>query len=165
MALGSACETVASMTTAASFWSPSASPRSALRAFGVLVPRRGPRCLPKTLESLIGDGAKPRFEVPGEVGRHAVDLDQAVEQRGRPARIGTHGLGDELGSAVEVAGLRDRDAGPELELHVVRCEPLGLYALRPRARLVSLLVKLVRLRVGVVRTADGQQAAQLGQRL
>src|SRR5216683_408204 len=46
IALGRACETVASMTTACSFWSPSS--RSVRRAFGVRVPRRGPRCFPKS---------------------------------------------------------------------------------------------------------------------
>src|SRR6266852_654894 len=54
IALGRACETVASMTTACSFWSPSS--RSVRRAFGVRVPRRGPRCLPKFRKSLIGEG-------------------------------------------------------------------------------------------------------------
>src|SRR6266699_6650987 len=54
IAFGRACETVASMTTACSFWSPSS--RSVRRAFGVLVPRRGPRCLPKFRMSLIGEG-------------------------------------------------------------------------------------------------------------
>src|SRR5579872_4462265 len=165
IAFGSACETVASMTTAASFWSPSASPRSALRAFGVLVPRRGPLCLPKTLESLLGDGAKPRFEVPRQVRGQALDLDQAVEQSGRPARVGAHRLGDQPGAAVDIAGLGDRDPGPELELHVVRREPLGLDPLRPRAGVVALLVELVGLRIGVIGAADRQQAAQLGQRL
>src|SRR3989442_9443726 len=42
------------MTTACSFWSPSS--RSVRRAFGVRVPRRGPRCLPKFRKSLIGEG-------------------------------------------------------------------------------------------------------------
>src|SRR5258708_36026183 len=54
IAFGRACETVASMTTACSFWSPSAA--AVRRAFGVRVPRRGPRCLPKFRKSLIGDG-------------------------------------------------------------------------------------------------------------
>src|SRR6266581_93754 len=54
IAFGRACETVASMTTACSFWSPSAA--AVRRAFGVRVPRRGPRCLPKFGKSLIGEG-------------------------------------------------------------------------------------------------------------
>src|SRR5439155_698970 len=54
IAFGRACETVASMTTACSFWSLSAA--AVRRAFGVRVPRRGPRCLPKFRKSLIGEG-------------------------------------------------------------------------------------------------------------
>src|SRR5436309_2760334 len=54
IAFGRACETVASMTTACSFWSLSAA--AVRRAFGVRVPRRGPRCLPKFGKSLIGEG-------------------------------------------------------------------------------------------------------------
>src|SRR5436305_9519874 len=165
IAFGSDCDTVASMTTAGSFWSPSASPRSGLRAFGVLVPRRGPRCLPKSFESLLGDGAEPRFEVPRELRRHALHRDEALEQGGRPARVGAHRFGDELGALVQVAGFRDRDAGPELELDVVRREALGLDTLRPCAGVVALLVELVGIRVGVVRAADRPQAAQLVQRL
>src|SRR5205814_2169990 len=68
IAFGRACETVASMTTACSFWSLSAA--AVRRAFGVRVPRRGPRCLPKFRKSLIGEGqvsypSRMAFPTPG----------------------------------------------------------------------------------------------------
>src|SRR5581483_9837881 len=138
MALGSACETVASMTTACSFWSPSASPRSGLRAFGVLVPRRGPRCFPKSLESLLGlGGGEQRAQHLGLLGGHPLRLDEAIDEV-LPAAVLADHVRDHQRALAHVARLAHRHAGPVAELEVVGREALRFDALRARAVVVAL---------------------------
>src|SRR2546422_8740982 len=103
IALGRACATTASITTAGSFWSPSS--RSGLRTFSG---RRGPfRCfdLPKTLESLLGSrgGGQARLDRGGHVGRDSLGGDEAVEGLDPPVPSVADGFADQLAAGLEVA--------------------------------------------------------------
>src|SRR5579863_6169860 len=100
IALGRAWETVASMTTACSFWSPFS--RSGLRAFGVRVPRRGPLFFPKSRESLLGLSGEHGAQRPCLGRRHALRLHQPVDER-IPAAIEGDGLGDQLRALCDLA--------------------------------------------------------------
>src|SRR5256886_11203454 len=161
IAWGSAWETTASMLTAGSFWSPSS--RSTLRAFGVRVPRRGPLCLPKTFDSLRGEGGHARLELSHLLAGQPVDCREAAH-RFEPARVLAHSLGDEHRARSEVARMRGRHAGPEAELDVVGRELERLDAFLPGAFKVCQLVQAVGFGVGVVGAADLDQPAQLAQR-
>src|SRR3954453_14745795 len=96
IALGRAWETVASMTTACSFWSPFS--RSGLRAFGVRVPRRGPLFFPKSLESLLGlSCGQQGTQVLRLVRGHSLRPHEAVDDL-IPAPVMRDGFADETGS-------------------------------------------------------------------
>src|SRR5579859_1601340 len=139
IALGSAWETVASMTTACSFWSPFS--RSALRAFGVRVPRRGPLFFPKSRESLLGLSGEHGAQRLRLRRRHALRLDEPVDEH-VPAAVEGDGLRHELRALRDLARLGQRDAGPEAKLDVVRRNPERLDALRLGGRRVARLVEM-----------------------
>src|SRR5258706_10258831 len=155
IALGNACATTASITTAASFWSPSS--RSTLRAFGVRVPRRGPFDLPKTRASLLGLSGQHRTQHLGLLRRHALRLNEAVDHF-VPAPVVRDGLGDELGPAVHLTRLAERNPGPETQLDIVGRGLQCGDAHDPRPFCLSRLVEVGGFSVGVVGTAEGGPA-------
>src|SRR5712692_8116874 len=121
IALGSACETTASITTACSFWSPSS--RSGLRTFSG---RRGPRrCaldFPKTRDSLLGRDCRGQscLDRLGQIRRHAIHHCEAAQCLDPAVALLADNLRHELAAAIHVAIDGYLESGPKADLDHLR---------------------------------------------
>src|SRR5450759_1026359 len=161
IAFGRAWATTASITTAASFWSPSS--RSVLRTFGVRGPRRGPFDFPKTREVyLLGGRGRLEAGLDGRRNfcRHELDGDKAA-QRLEPAAVLPQDFGEQGASAVEVARSGQTDCSHESDLDQLRPDGERLLELLCCRGSIAGRLEVVRVAGRHVGSLDSEQPPQL----